>query len=179
MIIHYLAGTKDKGLIFTPKNGTYKLDCYVDADFAGMHGREPQDHPISARSCIGHIIFFLGCPLVWKSKLQTETALSTFHVEYVALATALCQVIVLQHLLKEIIQCMNFGLQPIPTIYAETFEDNNSAYLLANNQGLSEQSKPLNVKWHFFWEHVQTKKNPKSFGTWCHQLHPIFNEQII
>ena len=41
-----------------------------------------------------------------------------------------------------------------PVIHAEGFEDNNSAYLLATNNFLSEHSKYLNVKWHFFWEYV-------------------------
>ena len=41
-----------------------------------------------------------------------------------------------------------------PVIHAEVFEDDNSAYLLAMNHCLSEHSKLLNVKWHFFWEYV-------------------------
>ena len=41
-----------------------------------------------------------------------------------------------------------------PVIHAEVFEDNKSAYLLAMNHSLSECSKQLNVKWHFFWEDV-------------------------
>ena len=158
-IVRYLAGIKDKGLIFTPTT-KYKLDCYVDADFAGLHGREQQNDPASACSRTGYIMFFCGYPLVWKSKLQTETALSTFHAEYVALATAMRQIIVLQRVLKEIIECLNFGSKPTHTIFAETFKDNNSAYLLANTQHLSERSKALNVKWHFFWEHVRCKRNP-------------------
>ena len=36
-----------------------------------------------------YIMFFCSCPLIWKSQLQTETALSTFHAEYVALCSAI------------------------------------------------------------------------------------------
>jgi len=35
----YLLGTKDKGIIFDPKNPSF-LDCYVDADFAGLYKAE-------------------------------------------------------------------------------------------------------------------------------------------
>ena len=95
MIVRYLAGTMDKGTIVTP-NDSFKLDCYVDADFAGLHGCEPQDNPISARSRTGYIVFLCGCPLLWKNQLQTKTALSTFHAEYVALSIALRQVLSLR-----------------------------------------------------------------------------------
>ena len=152
MIVRYLAGTKDKGTIFTPNN-QFKIDCYVDADFAGLHGQEPENNPLSARSRTGYILFFCGCPLLWKSQLQSETALSTFHAEYVALSAAMRQLIVVQRVLQVLIACQEFDTD-VPTIHAEVFEDNNSAYLLANNQKLSDRSKWLNVKLHFFWEHI-------------------------
>ena len=34
-ILRYLQGTKDKGLILNPSN-KLQVDCYVDADFAGL-----------------------------------------------------------------------------------------------------------------------------------------------
>jgi hypothetical protein len=142
----------DEGIVFQPVKD-YRLDTYVDADFCGLHGREPESNPVSARSRTGYIIHFGGCPLVWKSQLQTETALSTFHAEYVALATALRTVIWLQRVIDELLAAVELEGAP-PVIHAEVFEDNNSTYLLANNQQLSPRSRHLNVKWHFFWEHV-------------------------
>ena len=53
-----------------------------------LHRHEAQDQPASTHSHTGYIFFFCGCPLLWKSQLQTEMALSTFHTEYVALSTA-------------------------------------------------------------------------------------------
>ncbi|KAL7575693.1 hypothetical protein ACA910_011510 [Epithemia clementina (nom. ined.)] len=46
---------------------------------------------------------------------------------------------------------------PMPTVLSEVFEDNSSAYLLANNQRLSNRSLHLNVKYHHFWEQVRNK----------------------
>ncbi|KAL7570366.1 hypothetical protein ACA910_017205 [Epithemia clementina (nom. ined.)] len=66
MIVRYLSGTVNNGITFSPTEN-FKLDMYVDADFAGLHGREAQDNHISARSCTGYIVFFCGCPLMWKS----------------------------------------------------------------------------------------------------------------
>ena len=154
-IVRYLAHTVNKGTIFTPKAEEYRLDCYVDADFAGLHGREPEDNPTSAKSRTGYIVYFCGCPLIWKSQLQTETALSTFHAEYVALSSAARAIISLQRVLKEILDVLEEDGAP-PRILAIMHEDNQSAYFLANRQQLSSRSKHLNIKWHHFWEQVNS-----------------------
>ena len=105
----------------------------MDADFAGLHGCEPQEMPTSAHSRTGYIMFFGGCPLLWKSKLQTETALSTFHAEYVALAAAMSQLIVVQQVLQDLVACLSLKPKQ-PKIHATVHEDNASAHALANNQ---------------------------------------------
>ena len=45
---------------------------------------------------------YAGCPLVWASKLQTEVALSTAESEYIALSTALREVIPAMNLMREL-----------------------------------------------------------------------------
>ena len=64
-IMHYLAGTIKQGTIATQYS--YKLDCYVDASFSGLHGREPQDMMMSTCSQTGYDIFFCEHPYVEKS----------------------------------------------------------------------------------------------------------------
>jgi hypothetical protein len=54
-------------------------------------------------SCTGHIIWFADCPLIWSSKLQTTIALSTTEAEYIVLSTALCDVIYVMQILKELV----------------------------------------------------------------------------
>ena len=39
-IVRYLHRTSDKGTIDTP-TGDLSIDCYIDANFAGLHGRIP------------------------------------------------------------------------------------------------------------------------------------------
>ena len=95
MIIRYLSATSDKGIIFTPTTD-FKVDCFVDADFTGLYGREHQDLSTSTHSQTGYIMFFCSYPLIWKSQLQTETALSTFHAEYVGLSSAIQKLITIQ-----------------------------------------------------------------------------------
>ena len=135
LIVHYLARTINKGTIFHPTT-QYKLNGYIDADFMGLHSHEHQDNPTSAKSRTSYIINFGGCPLIWKSQLQTEVVLSTFHAEYVALSQALHEVLWIQCLFTEINSVLALPFA-VPTIHAEVFEDNNAALILATKQCVS------------------------------------------
>jgi Reverse transcriptase (RNA-dependent DNA polymerase) len=84
----YLQGTKNRGLIFQPTK-TMTLDCYSDADFAGLWNYEDDQDPVCVKSRTGYVLTLAGCPLTWVSKLQTEIALSTLESEYIALSTAI------------------------------------------------------------------------------------------
>jgi hypothetical protein len=84
----YLIATRDKGLIFNPKDQSF--DCHVDADFTGAWDKEEAlEDPDTARSRSGFIISFVNCPIIWSSKLQTTIALSSTESEYVVLSLAL------------------------------------------------------------------------------------------
>jgi hypothetical protein len=75
------------GLILTPST-KFNIDCYPDANFAGLLGQDDKQDPQSIRSRTGYIICLANGHILWKSKLQTEIALSTMEVEYVALCTS-------------------------------------------------------------------------------------------
>jgi hypothetical protein len=70
----YLQGTRDKGYFFLYPNNTKNLDCYVDADFAGLWNPDEAEDPTTLKSRTGYVITFCGCPVLWASKLQTEIA---------------------------------------------------------------------------------------------------------
>eukprot|EP00957_Ditylum_brightwellii_P019126 1441053-Ditylum_brightwellii.AAC.1 len=56
-----------------------QLNCFADADFAGLFSAEdPQDVTL-VRSRTSYVLTFAGCPILWVSKLQAEVALSTLH----------------------------------------------------------------------------------------------------
>jgi hypothetical protein len=66
----YLKGTQDKGLILHPIHSTdFMINCYVDANFAGMWGYKDTDDPACVKSRTGFVIFIMDCPVVWTSKL--------------------------------------------------------------------------------------------------------------
>ncbi|KAL7460199.1 hypothetical protein ACHAXS_000662 [Conticribra weissflogii] len=83
----YLKVTIDKGLILTPSfSSIIPVDCFPDADFAGLYSHEDSEDPHCVRSWTGFVILVANCPILWKSKLQTEIALLTMEAEYVALS---------------------------------------------------------------------------------------------
>ena len=49
-IVRYLRGTHDDGIIFKPDPSNLSLDCYCDADFAGLWDSESHDDPVCVKS---------------------------------------------------------------------------------------------------------------------------------
>ncbi len=79
----------NKGLILNPSK-TFNTNCYPDANFVGLWTRNNvQDpHCVRIRTGYGYVICMVNCPILWKSKMQTEIALSTMEAEYVALSAS-------------------------------------------------------------------------------------------
>ena len=157
-LARYLKGTRDKGTVFRPdfKKG---LQVYVDADFAGNW--DPDGAMVdrdTARSRHGYIIMYAGCPIVWKSQLQTEIALSSTESEYTGLSYALREAIPIMELLKEMKQHGFRVMTPKAEVHCEVFEDNSGALEIARNPKYRPRTKHLNVKLHHFRDYVERKE---------------------
>ena len=152
MILRYLKKTADKGLIINVN--TFELELYVDADFCGLFGQEDPNDPVSSRSRTGYIVRLAGWPVIWKSKLQDSTTLSTTEAEYVALSDALKVFLPLKWLVKEMIG--ETGCPKLQDINFTTtvMEDNQSAFHLATNQQVTSRTRYLLSRYHWFWSHV-------------------------
>ena len=154
----YLKGTRDKGTIMRPIPGK-DLEVYVDASFCGDW--DPKEAALdrdTARSRHGYIINYAGCPLLWKSQLQTEVALSTTESEYTGLSYALRDAIPVMELLKE----MKQQGYPITTsqarVHCRVFEDNSGALEMAKIHKYRPRTKHLNVKLHHFRDYVERQE---------------------
>jgi hypothetical protein len=152
----YLKATRDKGMVYKP-DLSKRLEVYVDADVAGNWNKEEaatdQD---TARSRHGYIIMYACCPIVWKSQLQQEIALSSTESEYTGLSYALREVIPIMELLKEI-QRRKVKVSATADIYCKVFEDNSGALRLAKVHKYRPRTKHLNVKLHHFRSYVESK----------------------
>ena len=167
-IIRYLAGTKDQGVIYErPEH--FKMDCFVDADFAGLYGRDPPESPTSVKSRTGYIISVGGCYILCKSQLQSTIALSTSEAEYGALSQAMRAVIPIRETLLEMINAVDmvdtnnkrpFGSRKeLATFQTVIHEDNSAALSLAVNQKVTSRTKHWCVKFHFFWSYINDTNN--------------------
>ena len=155
-ICRYLVGTKDKGLILKPDQSR-GLECYVDADFAGSWSTQSSHDPLSVHSRTGFCIFYAGCPILWKSKIQSIIALSTTEAEYVALSTALREVINIIHLLDELTK-RNFPIhRSTPRFVCRTFEDNKSCIKIATDHRTRARSKYFALRLHHFRSYIVDK----------------------
>ena len=158
-IIRYLIGTRNRGLVMRPTND-WKIDCHVDADFCGLWGSEDPDDPIVSKSRTGFVITLAGCPLLWTSKLQPETSVSTMMAEYVALSSVMREMLPLKRMVKAIAKTVTGNDDVQMNCVSDVWEDNNGALQVATTPKITPQSKFFAVKLHFFKEHVKTPQNP-------------------
>ena len=154
----YLKGTRDKGIILKPsKSSKLDIECYVDADFGGLWNAEDEQDPHCVRSRTGFVILVAGCPVFWKSKLQTEIALSTMESEYIALSQSCRELLPLQDLVKEVgaIVGMPEGDKTM-RVRSTIYEDNEPCLKLANMElpQMTNRSKHIAIKYHWFRSHV-------------------------
>jgi hypothetical protein len=96
-----------------------------------------------------------GCPILWKSQLQTEISLCTLEAEYSALSMLMRTLLPLRSLLIEVTNGLKLPTNFTSTISCSVFEGNNGALLLATKQRITNRTKYFLVKWHFFWSHVR------------------------
>jgi len=73
-IVCYQKGSTDKGYVLHPDPKHLNLNCYVDADFAGLWSPTTSSDPISIKSRTGYLITFANCPILWSSKVKSEIA---------------------------------------------------------------------------------------------------------
>ncbi len=152
---HYLKGTMDRGLIMDPSDKLH-LDCYPDADFAGLWKHEDSNDPHCVRSRTGYVITLARCPIIWASKMQTEIALSTMEAEYIAMSTSFRDLLPLMDKLTEISSILQLPFVPGSNIHVRIHEDNVGALVLGKLEPrrMTPRSKHYAVKYHWFREHI-------------------------
>ena len=140
------------------------VDCYVDADFAGLFGTEDPEDPVSVKSRTGYVLLLANCPLMWVSKLQSPIALSTQHSEYVALSSACRDLLPIREMLKALTEYVPELTGNVPfTIKSTCFEDNAAALALARLKKITPQNRHIGSKYHWFRSYVLGAKNKDAF----------------
>jgi hypothetical protein len=151
----YLLATKERGMVIRPSS-ELKLDCYADADFAGLYGYEDEQEPNSVKSRTGYIITLAKTPVLWVSKLQTEIALSTMEAEYIAVSQAMRDLLPLRGLMDVLATGLNIERTQLTKV-STVWEDNNGALALANKEApmMTPRSKHIAIKYHWFRDKIK------------------------
>ena len=156
----YLKGTMEKGLILRPTYDNLNVDCYVDADFAGLWPHEDKMDPSCVKSRTGFAICIANYPVIWQSKLQSDIATSTMEAEYTALSVAMKSVLPLLELLKTVARGVGMTEDQSTKFKTTVWEDNNGALTLANMEPgrFTPRSKFYAIRMHWFRSHLKPNR---------------------
>ena len=158
-IRRYLLGTQDKGMMIVRPTKDLTLDCYADADFAGLFSSSDPDHPKSFKSRSGFVITLGKIPVSRCSKFQSETALYTPWKPntYVSPRPFVCSCLYASSSTKYPCIALSLKHDPHSVIRSTIFEDNQACLLLATSDPpkMTSRSKIIAVKYHWFREHLQ------------------------
>ena len=154
-IARYVKATMRQGLRMKP-DPKRDMELYVDADFAGGWTQKTSGDPRSALSRHGFVLMYKGCPIIWKSQLQTTIAMSTTEAEYIGLSSAIRSCIPLMRLVREISERIDTVPDP-PKVICTVHEDNTSAIRMAESPKVTIRTKHLSTKYHHFKKYVKDK----------------------
>lgn len=135
-VLKYLYKTKDLKLTFKKNLDIEKLDCFVDADWAGDQ--------LDRKSTTGYVIRLFGNTIYWKSKKQGSVTKSSTAAEYVALSESVSELKVIMNILKD------FKVKLEKRI--NIFEDNSGVVAIAKYGNFTKNSKHIEIHYHFVHE---------------------------
>ena len=124
------------------------------ADYVGLWKVENESDPVCVKS--NWLCYVTGgCKLTWASRLQTEIALSTVEAEYIALSTAMKDLLPGRALLKDIGAKLQLSFCKESVIMSKVWEDNTGTIRLAEAAyKVTFCTKHIAVKYHLFHTHT-------------------------
>ena len=158
-MLRYLSGTSSLGLIFRGKGDG--IECFPDASL-GLNDRE-------GRSTTGYAIKLFGDLVCWRSKLQTQIALSSAEAEYVAMSMACKEVVSLNDMNRKFLR-----IDKIPLF----FEDNMAAIKLAKTEESKTLRHLVNLYHHYIRNEVKAKRVQIEWISTKEQLGDFFTKAL-
>lgn len=138
-VLRYLKATPGKGILYR-RNGTLKLECYTDADWAGA--------VLDRRSTSGYCTLLGGNLVTWRSKKQSVVSRSSAESEFRSMALGICELL----WLKIILEDLKVKWEGPIRLYC----DNKSAINIAHNPVQHDRTKHVEVDRHFIKEKLDS-----------------------
>ena len=140
-VIKFVLDTDEYGLRVKPQtmiDELWDLTVYTDSDWAGD---KESRHSVS-----GYIMYLMGVPILWKSKLQRTVALSSTEDEYYALSEASKEI----KFIVQVMQSLGMKLK-LPIIVRV---DNVGAIFMAENNTATSRTRHVDARYHFVREFI-------------------------
>ncbi|CAM9912552.1 unnamed protein product, partial [Heterosigma akashiwo] len=131
----YLKSTQSERLRL---GGDLVLRAFTDADFCSDRA--------DGKSVSGYVLLLGDAPIIWASRLQGAVTTSTVEAEYLALRSAVKDIMWLRHLLVDL-GCPQHD--PTPVV-----EDNSACIDWANDLVVSKKNRHFHVSYHLAKEQV-------------------------
>ena len=109
-----------------------------------MYDHEKNNNLACVKSQTGYVITVADCPVLWQSKLQSETALSTMEAEIIALAHSCRELFPIMDMVVAMSSAVGLP-SPSTSMHVSIHEDNAGALVLAET--LPPQHTPRS-KWY-------------------------------
>ena len=138
-VLRYLKWSGKKEIEYLRNSGRIKIDVFVDAEY-GRHEK--------AKSIYGFVVNFNGIPILFKTKTQRVTSLSSTESEFIAIAEVTKKVM----WLKNIFQFLEVDCDSI-----KMYNDNQSSIRIAKNSGSCQRTKHINIR-HFYVQELLENK---------------------
>lgn len=115
------------------------LYCYSDSDWAADLD--------TRRSCAGHVAIMANGAISWSSKRQRTVTLSSTEAEYMALSTAVCDIMWLKQLAQE--------LDVTDNERTNILCDNESTIKLAKSDAFRPRTKHIDIRYHHLRDNIE------------------------
>ena len=147
-LLHYLHGTRDKGIVYHKYDvhGINKIYGFVDADYAGDRD--------TRRSRSGYVVMMNSGAISWKSKLQTVVANSTTDAEVYAATVAIKEIVYLRDALRRI--GLPQALESDTSKGTILYEDNEATTAIARTAAHREATKHMAIARSFLRYHQES-----------------------
>ena len=138
-----------------------RITAYTDSDWAS----EKSDR----KSISGYCIYLSNSLISWGSQKQNCVALSTMEAEYIAIATAIKEILFIKKLLNEL-----EILSEIPILYC----DNLAAIEITKDAKEHQKTKHIDIRYNFIRNVVKEKQVELKYIKSCENTADLFTKAL-